>query len=41
MVRKVDMKLVIIGGGAAGSEAALEARKIDKNAEITIIEKQN
>ncbi len=35
------MKLVIIGGGAAGSEAALEARKIDKNAEITIIEKQN
>lgn len=35
------MKLVIIGGGAAGSEAALEARKFDKNAEITIIEKQN
>ncbi|NMC60476.1 MAG: FAD-dependent oxidoreductase [Candidatus Methanofastidiosa archaeon] len=35
------MKLVIIGGGASGSEAALEARKFDKNAEITIIEKQN
>jgi len=35
------MKLVVIGGGASGSQAALEARKFDKNAEITIIEKQN
>ncbi len=35
------MRLIIVGGGAAGSEAALEARKFDKNAEITIIEKQN
>ncbi|NPV50804.1 MAG: FAD-dependent oxidoreductase [Candidatus Methanofastidiosum sp.] len=34
------MKLVIIGGGASGSEAALEARKFDRSAEITIIEKQ-
>ena len=37
----IYMKLVIVGGGAAGSEAALEARKFDKNAEITLIEKQN
>ena len=35
------MRLVIVGGGAAGSQAALEARKFDKNAEITIIERQN
>mgnify|MGYP005849651607 CR=1 FL=1 len=35
------MKLVVVGGGASGSQAALEARKFDKNAEITIIEKQN
>ncbi|KYC45804.1 MAG: Coenzyme A disulfide reductase [Candidatus Methanofastidiosum methylothiophilum] len=34
------MKLVIIGGGASGSEAALEARKFDRNVEITLIEKQ-
>lgn len=34
------MKLVIIGGGSSGSEAALEARKFDRNADITIIEKQ-
>jgi len=35
------MNLVIVGGGAAGSQAALEARKYNKNAEITLIEKQN
>lgn len=35
------MKLVIIGGGAAGSQAALQARKFDKNVDITIIERQN
>ncbi len=35
------MKLVIIGGGASGSEAALQARKYDKDADITIIERQN
>lgn len=34
------MKLVIIGGGSSGSEAALEARKFDRNADITIIERQ-
>jgi len=35
------MKVVIIGGGAAGSEAALSARKFDRNSEITIIERQD
>ncbi|MCC7573193.1 MAG: FAD-dependent oxidoreductase [Candidatus Methanofastidiosum sp.] len=35
------MKLVIVGGGASGSEAALEARKFDRNVEITLIEKQD
>jgi len=33
------MKLVIIGGVAAGATAAARARRIDENAEITIIEK--
>jgi len=33
------MKLVIIGGVAAGATAAARARRLDENAEITIIEK--
>ncbi len=33
------MRLVIIGGVAAGATAAARARRIDENAEITIIEK--
>jgi len=33
------MKLVIIGNGAAGTTAALEARKRDREAEITIVTK--
>ncbi|MGM5482668.1 MAG: NAD(P)/FAD-dependent oxidoreductase [Nanobdellota archaeon] len=33
------MKVVIIGGGSAGSTCAFEIRKLDKNAEITILEK--
>lgn len=33
------MKLVIIGGVAAGATAAARARRIDENAEISIIEK--
>ncbi len=33
------MRLVIIGGVAAGATAAARARRIDKDAEITIIEK--
>jgi NADPH-dependent 2,4-dienoyl-CoA reductase/sulfur reductase-like enzyme/rhodanese-related sulfurtransferase len=33
------MKLVIIGGVAAGATAAARARRIDENAEITILEK--
>ena len=34
------MNLVIIGGGAAGSQAALEAKKIDRKVNVTVIEKQ-
>lgn len=33
------MKLVIIGGVAAGATAAARARRLDENAEITIVEK--
>lgn len=33
------MKLVIIGGVAAGATAAARARRLDENAEITILEK--
>jgi NADPH-dependent 2,4-dienoyl-CoA reductase/sulfur reductase-like enzyme/rhodanese-related sulfurtransferase len=33
------MKLVIVGGVAAGATAAARARRLDENAEITIIEK--
>ncbi|MDZ7611200.1 MAG: FAD-dependent oxidoreductase [Candidatus Moranbacteria bacterium] len=32
-------KIVIIGGGAAGTTCAFELRKLDKEAEITIVEK--
>ncbi|MFX0089868.1 MAG: NAD(P)/FAD-dependent oxidoreductase [Candidatus Hodarchaeota archaeon] len=34
------MNLVIIGGGAAGSQAALEAKKIDRSTKVTVIERQ-
>lgn len=34
------MNLVIIGGGAAGSQAALEAKKIDRSVEVTVVERQ-
>lgn len=37
----VLMRLVIIGGGVAGSEAAFAARKYDRTAEIYLIQKQN
>jgi len=33
------MKVVIIGGGSAGTNCAFELRKLDKESEITIIEK--
>lgn len=33
------MKLVIVGGVAAGATAAARARRLDENAEITVIEK--
>ncbi len=35
------MKLLVIGGGAAGMSAASKARRMDKNAEITVFEKGN
>lgn len=34
-------KIVIIGGSAAGPKAASRARRMDENAEITIIQKEN
>ncbi|MCL4312046.1 MAG: FAD-dependent oxidoreductase, partial [Candidatus Thermoplasmatota archaeon] len=33
------MNIVIIGGGAAGMSAASKARRMDKNARITVLEK--
>ncbi|MFP4423946.1 MAG: NAD(P)/FAD-dependent oxidoreductase [Candidatus Woesearchaeota archaeon] len=35
------MRVVIIGGGSAGTTCAFELRKLDKQAEITILEKGN
>lgn len=35
------MRVVIIGGGSAGTTCAFELRKLDKKAEITILEKGN
>jgi NADH dehydrogenase FAD-containing subunit len=32
-------KVVVIGGSAAGPKAAARARRLDENAEITIIQK--
>lgn len=34
-------KIVVIGGGAAGTSAAMAARKQDRSAEITIVHKEN
>ncbi|MEA1994456.1 MAG: FAD-dependent oxidoreductase [Euryarchaeota archaeon] len=34
------MKVVVVGGGAAGTRAAIEIRKKDRNAEITVINEQ-
>jgi NADPH-dependent 2,4-dienoyl-CoA reductase/sulfur reductase-like enzyme len=34
-----NMKLVIVGGVAAGATAAARARRLDENAEITIVER--
>lgn len=34
-------KLIVIGGSAAGAKAAARARRIDQNAEITIIQKDS
>ena len=35
------MKVVIIGGGAAGVTAATRLRRLDENAEIIILEQNN
>ena len=32
-------KIIVIGGSAAGPKAAAKARRLDENAEITIIQK--
>ncbi|MBS7655509.1 FAD-dependent oxidoreductase [Candidatus Bathyarchaeota archaeon] len=37
----MDKKIIVIGGGAAGTSAALEARKTDRAAEITLINREN
>ena len=38
-ITRLDTDILIIGGGAAGCAAAIEARELDPNADITIIEK--
>lgn len=35
------MKIIVIGGGAAGASAAARLRRLDENAEIIILEKTN
>lgn len=35
------MKIVVIGGGAAGMSAASKAKRMDQNADITVFEKTN
>ncbi|MCD6413811.1 MAG: FAD-dependent oxidoreductase [Elusimicrobia bacterium] len=35
----MNRRILVIGGGAAGMSAATQARRFDKNAEITVIEK--
>jgi NAD(P)H-nitrite reductase large subunit len=39
-IRKFNMNFVIIGGGIAGTTAAQELRKLNSDAEITIIEQE-
>src|SRR5690554_3693867 len=34
-----NKKIIVIGGSAAGPKAACKARRLDENAEITIIQK--
>ena len=37
----MNRKILIIGGGAAGMSAATQARRVDKTAEIEVVEKSN
>lgn len=39
LTKGIDMKVVIIGGGAAGASCAARLRRLDENAEIVILEK--
>lgn len=39
MPRTANKKIVVIGGSAAGPKAAAKARRIDENADVTIIQK--
>ena len=38
-ITSLDTDILIIGGGAAGCAAAIEARELDPNARIIILEK--
>ena len=35
------MRVIVIGGGAAGASCAARLRRLDENAEIIILEKTN
>jgi adenylylsulfate reductase subunit A len=40
-VKKIFTDILIIGGGAAGCQAAIRAKEIDKNLDVLIVEKAN
>jgi NADH oxidase (H2O2-forming) len=41
MLMLMPKKIIVVGGGAAGTSAALEARKTDRTAEITLINRED